>query len=53
VPADRFDAAAYYDPRSATPGKVMARWGGWLHQSDPFDVCFFGISPLKAGRMGR
>jgi 4'-phosphopantetheinyl transferase len=53
LPVEQRHAASYYDPRPATPGKVMARWGGWLHQIDPFDLYFFCISPLKAGRMGR
>jgi hypothetical protein len=41
LPVEQRHAASYYDPRPATPGKVMARWGGWLHQIDPFDLYFF------------
>ncbi|HLF29144.1 MAG TPA: type I polyketide synthase, partial [Anaerolineae bacterium] len=51
IPADRFDVDAFYDPRPATPGKVMTRWGGFLDQIDQFDAYFFGISPREAERL--
>lgn len=51
VPADRYDVNAVYDPRPATPGKVMSRWGGFLDQVDQFDAAFFGLSPREASRM--
>jgi acyl transferase domain-containing protein/NADPH:quinone reductase-like Zn-dependent oxidoreductase len=51
VPPSRYDIQAYYDPRPATPGKVMSKWGGFLDQIDRFDPLFFGISPREADRM--
>jgi acyl transferase domain-containing protein/NAD(P)-dependent dehydrogenase (short-subunit alcohol dehydrogenase family)/acyl carrier protein len=51
IPSDRIDIAAYYDPRPATPGKMMTHWGGFLDQIDQFDASFFGISPREADRL--
>ncbi len=51
IPADRFDVNAYYDPRPATPGKVITRWGGFLKDLDKFDADFFGSSPREAERL--
>ncbi len=51
IPQDRFDVNAYYDPRPATPGKIMTRWGGYLDNIDQFDASFFGISPREADRL--
>ncbi|GHO46585.1 type I polyketide synthase [Ktedonospora formicarum] len=51
VPADRYDVDAVYDPRPATPGKVMSRFGGFLDHVDQFDASFFGLSPREASRM--
>ncbi|GIL13952.1 MAG: polyketide synthase [Chloroflexota bacterium] len=51
VPADRYDLQTFYDPRPATPGKVMSKWGGFLDGIDRFDPLFFGISPREAERM--
>lgn len=51
VPADRYNIDAFYDPRPATPGKVMSRYGGFLEQVDQFDAAFFGISPREAAKM--
>jgi acyl transferase domain-containing protein len=48
VPSDRFDIEALYDPKSATPGKVTSRWGGFLPDIQMFDAGCFGISPREA-----
>ena len=51
VPADRWDAAALYDPDITVPGKASTRWGGFLERVDRFEPFFFGISPGEAERM--
>jgi acyl transferase domain-containing protein/acyl carrier protein len=49
VPADRWDAATYYDPNPDAPGKIATCFGGFLQDRiDGFDPAFFGISPLEA-----
>jgi acyl transferase domain-containing protein/acyl carrier protein len=48
IPADRFDAAAFYDPTPGTPGKMSYRWGGFVEDIEGFDPAFFRISPREA-----
>jgi acyl transferase domain-containing protein len=47
VPADRWDADAFYDPDPAAPGKIVNREGAFLEGIDQFDPEFFGITPRE------
>ncbi len=51
IPADRWDAAAYYNADPDAPGQMNTRWGGFLDQIDQFDPEFFGIAPREARKM--
>lgn len=51
VPADRWNADAFYDPDPAAPGKSLTRSGGFLSAIDGFDADFFGILRREAERM--
>ncbi|MEO1590396.1 MAG: type I polyketide synthase, partial [Cyanobacteria bacterium J06632_22] len=51
VPADRWDADAYYDPNPDTPGKIVTRQGGFVDYLKDFDAPFFGISPREAASL--
>jgi acyl transferase domain-containing protein/acyl carrier protein len=51
VPADRWDADAYFDPTPGAPGKSYTKRGGFLPDLAGFDAAFFGISPAEALRM--
>ena len=48
IPADRWDADAYYDQHPETPGKIVTRFGGFVEQLHDFDADFFGIAPKEA-----
>ncbi len=53
VPAQRWDADAFYSADHTVPGTICSRDGGFLTswQPDEFDAEFFGISPREAAGM--
>ncbi|MBI4995371.1 MAG: SDR family NAD(P)-dependent oxidoreductase [Rhodocyclales bacterium] len=51
VPADRWDADAWYDSDPSAVGKTVTKWAGFLEQIDGFDAEYFGILPREAERM--
>jgi acyl transferase domain-containing protein len=48
VPAERWDADAFYDPNLDSSEKMNTRWGGFLEDIDKFDSLFFRISSGEA-----
>ena len=48
VPAERWNAEAYYAAAAGTPGKMVTREGGFLRDVEGFDAAFFGIAPREA-----
>ncbi|AFM17525.1 polyketide synthase family protein [Mycolicibacterium chubuense NBB4] len=51
VPADRWDAEAFYDPDVSAPGRMPTKWGAYLDDVTGFDADFFGITPREATSM--
>ena len=51
IPADRWDAEAYYDGNLDAPGRMSSKWGGFLSHIDEFDAQFFGIAGREANGM--
>ncbi|KMO83138.1 polyketide synthase [Mycolicibacterium chubuense] len=51
VPADRWDAEAFYDPDLSAPGRMPTKWGAYLDDVTGFDADFFGITPREATSM--
>jgi phthiocerol/phenolphthiocerol synthesis type-I polyketide synthase D len=51
VPADRWDADAFYDPDPFAPGRMSSKWGAFLPDVAGFDADFFGIAPREAEAM--
>jgi phthiocerol/phenolphthiocerol synthesis type-I polyketide synthase C len=51
VPASRWDAEAWHDGGTPSPGKSASKWGGFIDDIDRFDAHFFGISPREANGM--
>jgi phthiocerol/phenolphthiocerol synthesis type-I polyketide synthase A len=53
VPAERWDADAFYSDDHTVPGTICSRQGGFLTSWRPaeFDAEFFGISPREAAGM--
>ncbi|HVS00370.1 MAG TPA: beta-ketoacyl synthase N-terminal-like domain-containing protein, partial [Thermoanaerobaculia bacterium] len=48
IPAERWDAAVWYDPDPDTAGKMVIRHGGFLDAIDRFDNGFFAVSAPEA-----
>jgi polyketide synthase PksN len=49
IPANRWDANAYYDPDPAVPGKMSTKSGGFIGSDVyQFDASFFHINPREA-----
>jgi mycocerosic acid synthase len=48
IPAERWDAAEYYDPEPGVPDRSVSRWGGFLDDVMGFDAPFFGIGDPEA-----
>jgi phthiocerol/phenolphthiocerol synthesis type-I polyketide synthase B len=51
VPADRWNADAFYDPDPLAPGRMTTKWGGFISDIARFDADFFGITPREAEAM--
>ena len=51
IPADRWDADAYFDADPDAPGAIAVRTGGFLKSVSGFDAGFFGISQREAKTM--
>lgn len=51
IPPNRIDLQRFFDPRPATPGRMVSRRGGFLDAIEDFDAAFFGISPREAERL--
>ena len=51
IPADRWDADAFYDPDPLTPGRMTTKWGGFVPDIAGFDAEYFGITPREAAAM--
>ncbi|MFJ9363729.1 SDR family NAD(P)-dependent oxidoreductase [Nocardia sp. NPDC101769] len=51
VPADRWNATAFYDHDAGRPGHMRTRTGGYLDDVSSFDAQFFGITPTEAARI--
>ncbi len=51
VPADRWDADAFYDADPEAENKSVTKTGGFLSDIKRFDADFFKISPLEARAM--
>ena len=51
IPAERWNADAYFDSDALAPGKMNSLRGGFLSGIDQFDPVCFGISPREAASM--
>jgi acyl transferase domain-containing protein len=48
MPKERWDIDSFYDLDPEKPGKINARYGGFLEEVDRFDADFFGMSTEEA-----
>ncbi|MCK9893435.1 type I polyketide synthase [Frankia sp. AgB32] len=48
IPADRWNAAEYYDAEKGVPGRTVSRWGGFLTDVAGFDAKFFKLGEREA-----
>ncbi|CAK9055131.1 unnamed protein product [Durusdinium trenchii] len=51
VPIERWDNELYYDPDTSAPGKMYARFGGFIYGLEGFDNKMFGIAEAEAQAM--
>ncbi len=51
VPIERWDAQAWYAPEPGTPGRTVARVGGFVKGLESFEPDFFGIAPREAAAL--
>ncbi len=51
VPIERWDAQAWYSPEPGTPGRTVARRGGFVQGIESFEPDFFGIAPREAATL--
>ncbi|MEC4816771.1 MAG: SDR family oxidoreductase, partial [Scytonema sp. PMC 1069.18] len=51
IPSERSSLHAFYHPNPKEPGKMNARWGGFLEEIDKFDAHFFGTPKREAAAM--
>src|SRR5271168_3029503 len=48
IPADRWDADAYYDPEPGVLGRSVSRWGAFLDDIAGFESESFGMGDREA-----
>ena len=48
IPADRWNAEAFYHPEPGTHGRMCTREGGFIDSANLFDAGFFGMSRREA-----
>ncbi|RJQ77862.1 SDR family NAD(P)-dependent oxidoreductase [Amycolatopsis panacis] len=51
VPADRWEAGAYYDADRTVSGKAYTQHGAFVTDIAGWDAAFFGLSPQEARRL--
>lgn len=51
VPEDRWSSRFFLDPNARNPGRMYARYGGFISGLDLFDPQFFGLAPREAAFM--